>query len=117
MKKLRSGQADLTAILRATIGRLSMKRNGRSTWQIEEEIAKTVKAAFVKNGYGNDVAFEIRQESGEYYQVLINQDGEIGGVGAIDFNVLKEIDKEVEVDSIQPDFRDCFCLEVRVELD
>ena len=94
-----------------------MKRNGRTTWQIEEEIAKTVKAAFTKNGYGDDVAFEIRQESGEYYQVLIYQDGEAGGIGAIDFGVLKEIDKQVEVDSIQPDFRDCFCFEVRVEAD
>ena len=94
-----------------------MKRNGRSTWQIEENIAAVVKAAFSRNGYGDDVAFEVRQESGEYYQVLINQDGTIGGVGAIDFGVLKEIDKQVEVDSIQPDFRDCFCFEVRVEAD
>lgn len=94
-----------------------MKRNGRNAWQIEEDIAKVVKAAFVKNGYGDDVAFEIRQETGEYYQVLINQDGEIGGVGSIDFGVLKEIDKEVEVDSILPDFRDYFCFEVRVEAD
>ena len=94
-----------------------MKRNGRNAWQIEEEIAKVVKAAFVKYGYGDDVAFEIRQETIEYYQVLINQDGEKGGIGAIDFGVLKEIDKQVEVDSIQPDFRDCFCFEVRVEAD
>lgn len=94
-----------------------MKRNGRSTWQIEEEIAKVVKAAFINHGYGDDVAFEIRQETGEYYQVLINQDGEIGGVGAIDFGVLEEINQKVEVDSIQPDFRDCFCFEVRVEGD
>ena len=94
-----------------------MKRDGRNTWQIEEEIGKAVKAAFTKAGYGDDVAFEIRQETAEYYQVLIKQDGEIGGVGAIDFNVLKEIDKTVEVDSIQPDFRDCFCFEVRVERD
>lgn len=92
-----------------------MKRNGRSAWQIEEEVAKVVKAAFIKHGYGDDVAFEIRQETGEYYEVLVHQDGEIGGVGAIDFGVLKEIDKEVEVDSILPDFRDCFCFEVRVE--
>ena len=94
-----------------------MKRNGRSTWQIEEEIGKVVKAAFVNHGYGDDVAFEIRQESGEYYQVLINQDGERGGIGAIDFGVLNEINEQVEVDSIQPDFRDCFCFEVRVEKD
>ena len=94
-----------------------MKRNGRSAWQIEEDIAKVVKAAFENHGYGDDVKFEIRQETGEYYQVLINQDGEAGGVGAIDFGVLKEIDKQVEVDSIQPDFRDCFCFEVRVEAD
>ena len=94
-----------------------MKRNGRTTWQIEEEIGKVVKAAFVKNGYGDDVRFEISQETGEYYEVLISQDGEIGGVGAIDFGVLKEINKAVEIDSIQPDFRDCFCFEVRVEGD
>ena len=94
-----------------------MKRNGRNTWQIEGEIGKVVQAAFIKNGYGDDVSFEIRQESIEFYQVLVNQDGERGGVGAIDFGVLKEIDKEVEVDSIQPDFRDCFCFEVRVEAD
>ena len=94
-----------------------MKRNGRSAWQIEEDIASVVKAAFVNHGYGDDVAFEIRQETGEYYQVLIYQDGERGGIGAIDFGVLKEIDKQVEVDSIQPDFRDCFCFEVRVEAD
>ena len=94
-----------------------MKRNGRSAWQIEEEIAKTVKAAFINHGYGDDVAFDVRQETIEYYQVLINQDGERGGIGAIDFGVLKEIDKQVEVDSIQPDFRDCFCFEVRVEGD
>lgn len=93
-----------------------MKRNGRSTWQIEEAIGKVVKAAFTKNGYG-DVAFDVRQETGEYYEVLISQDGEIGGVGAIDFGVLKEIDKAVEVDSILPDCRDCFCFEVRVEGD
>jgi len=91
-----------------------MKRN---TWQIEEDIARVVKEAFIKNGYGDDVAFEIRQETREYYQVLIYQDGESGGIGAIDFGVLKEIDKQVEVDSIQPDFRDCFCVEVRVEAD
>ena len=94
-----------------------MKRNGRTTWEIEEDIARVVQAAFAKNGYGNDVAFEVRQETIEYYQVLINQDGERGGIGAIDFGVLKEIDKQVEVDSIQPDFRDCFCFEVRVEGD
>ena len=94
-----------------------MKRNGRSAWQIEEEIGRVVKAAFVKYGYGDDTAFEIRQETGEYYEVLVSQDGETGGVGAIDFGVLKEIDKEVEVDSILPDFRDCFCIEVRVEGD
>ena len=94
-----------------------MKRNGRSAWQIEEDIARIVKAAFVKHGYGDDVSFEIRQETGKYYEILVHQDGEIGGVGAIDFGVLKEIDKEVEIDSIQPDFRDCFCLEVRVEAD
>ena len=94
-----------------------MKRNGRSTWQIEEEIGRVVQAAFSKNGYGDDVSFEIRQETGEYYQVLIEQDGGRGGIGAIDFAVLKEIDKEVEVDSIQPDYRDCFCIEVRVEGD
>ena len=47
----------------------------------------------------------------------MHQDGEIGGVGAIDFGVLKEIDKSVEVDAIQPDCRDCFCFEVRVEGD
>ena len=94
-----------------------MKRNGHSTWQIEEEIGKVVKAAFAKCGYGDDVAFEIRQETGEYYEVLVHQDGEFGGVGAIDFGVLKEIDKEVEVDAIQPEFHDCFCFEVRVEAD
>ena len=94
-----------------------MKRNGKSAWQIEEEIGKVVKAAFVKNGYGDDVAFDIRQETGEYYEVLVSQDGDKGGVGAIDFAVLKEIDKAVEVDSIQPDCRDCFCFEVRVEGD
>lgn len=94
-----------------------MKRNGKSVWEIEEEIGKAVKAAFVKHGYGDDVAFEIRQETGEYYQVLISQDGSLGGVGAIDFGVLKEIDKAVEVDAILPDFRDCFCFEVRVEGD
>ena len=92
-----------------------MKRNGRN--QIEEEIGRVVKAAFVKNGYGDDVSFEIRKETEEYYEVLISQDGERGGVGAIDFNVLKEVDKKVEVDSILPDFRDCFCFEVRVEAD
>ena len=94
-----------------------MKQKGRSTWQIEEDIASVVKAAFTNHGYGDDVAFEVRQETIEYYQVLINQDGERGGIGAIDFGVLKEIDKQVEVDSIQPDFRDCFCFEVRVERD
>ena len=94
-----------------------MKRNGKSTWEIEEEIGKAVKAAFTKAGYGDDVAFEIRQETAEYYQVLIKQDGEIGGVGAIDFRVMEEINKEVEVDSILPDFRDCFCFDVRVEGD
>ena len=94
-----------------------MKRNGRSTWQIEEEIGKVVQAAFSKYGYRDDVAFEIRQETGEYYEILVHQDGEIGGVGAIDFGVLKDIDKEVEVDSIQPDFGDYFCFEVRVEGD
>lgn len=41
-----------------------MKRNGRTAWQIEEEIGKAVKAAFVKHGYGDDVAFDIRQETG-----------------------------------------------------
>ena len=92
-----------------------MKRNGRNTWEIEEIIDEVVQAAFVKNGYGDDVSFEIRQETGEYYEILVHQDGERGGVGAIDFGVLKEIDKEVEVDSIQPDFRDCFCFEVRIE--
>ena len=94
-----------------------MKRNGHNAWQIEEEIARVVKAAFANHGYGDDVAFEIRQETGEYYQVLINQDGERGGIGAIDFGVLEEVNKQVEVDSIQPDFRDCFCFEVRVESD
>ena len=94
-----------------------MKRNGRSTWQIEEDIARVVQAAFVKNNYGDDVNFEVRQETIEYYQVLINQDGEKGGIGAIDFEVLEEINRQVEVDSIQPDFRDCFCIEVRIEAD
>ena len=94
-----------------------MKRNGRSTWQIEEEIGKVVKAAFVKNGYGDDVNFEIRQETGEYYEVLISQDGEKGGIGAIDFNVMQEINKQVEIDAILPEWRDCFCFEVRVEGD
>ena len=94
-----------------------MKRNGRSAWQIEEEIARVVQAAFVNHGYGDDVAFEVRQETIEYYQVLIYQDGEKGGVGAIDFRVLNEINVQIEVDSIQPDFRDCFCFEVRVEAD
>ena len=63
------------------------------------------------------MAFEIRQETREYYQVLINQDGERGGVGAIDFGVLEEVNQRVEVDSILPDFRDCFCFEVRIEGD
>lgn len=94
-----------------------MKRNGRTAWQIEEEIGKAVKAAFVKHGYGDDVAFDIRQETGEYYEVLVSQDGDKGGVGAIDFGVMKEIDKSVEVDAIQPDYRGCFCFEVRVEGD
>ena len=94
-----------------------MKRNGRSAWEIEETIAKVVKAAFVNLGYGDDVAFSVRQETIEYYKVIINQDGERGGIGAIDFGVLKEIDRQVEVDSIQPEFRDCFCFEVRVEAD
>ena len=94
-----------------------MKRNGHSTWQIEEEIGKVVKAAFDKCGYGDDVAFEIRQETREYYEVLVHQDGEKGGVGAIDFGVLQEINRQVEVDSIQPEFHDCFCFEVRVEGD
>ena len=94
-----------------------MKRNGRSAWQIEEEIGKVVQAAFTNNGYGDDVAFDVRQETSEYYQVLINQDGEKGGIGAIDFEVLEEINRQVEVDSIQPDFRDCFCIEVRIEAD
>jgi len=94
-----------------------MKRNGRSTWQIEEEIGRVVQAAFVNHGYGDDVAFEIRQETIEYYEVLVHQDGEAGGIGAIDFGVLEEINGQVEVDSIQPDFRDCFCFEVRVESD
>ena len=94
-----------------------MKRNGRSAWQVEEEIAKTVKAAFANHGYGNDVAFDVRQETIEYYQVLICQDGERGGIGAIDFGVLEEVNRQVEVDSIQPGFRDCFCVEVRVEAD
>ncbi len=94
-----------------------MKRNGKSATEIESEIEKVVKAAFIKNGYGDDVSFEIRQETGEYYEVLISQDGDLGGVGAIDFGVMKEIDKDVEVDAIQPDFRGCFCFEVRVEGD
>ena len=93
-----------------------MKRNGRSTWQIEEEIGKVVKAAFVKNGYG-EVAFDIRQETGEYYEVLVSQDGDLGGVGAIDFGVMEEINKEVKVDAIQPDYKGCFCFEVRIERD
>ena len=92
-----------------------MKRNGRSAWQIEEEIAKVVKAAFINHGYRDDTAFDVRQETGEYYEILVHQDGEIGGVGAIDFGVLKESDKAVEVGAIQPDFRSCFCFEVRVE--
>ena len=94
-----------------------MKRNGRNTWQIEEEIGKVVQAAFTKYGYSDDVAFEIRQETGEYYEVLISQDGEKGGVGAIDFGVMQEINKTVEVDAIQPDYKGCFCFEVRVEGD
>ena len=94
-----------------------MKRNGRSAWQIEEDIGSIVKAAFINHGYGDDVAFDVRQETIEYYQVLINQDGERGGIGAIDFGVMEEINRVVEVDSIQPDFRDCFCFEVRVESD
>ena len=94
-----------------------MKRNGRSTWQIEEELGKVVKAAFTKHGYGDDVAFEIRQETGEYYEILVHQDGERGGVGAIDFAVFEEINKSVQVDSIQPEFRECFCFEVRIEAD
>ena len=94
-----------------------MKRNGRNTWQIEEEIGKVVQAAFTRYGYRDDVAFEIRQETGEYYEVLISQDGEKGGVGAIDFGVMQEINKTVEVDAIQPDYKGCFCFEVRVEGD
>ena len=94
-----------------------MKRNGRTTWEIEEDIARVVKAAFVKYGYGDDVAVEVRQETIEYYEVLVHQDGERGGVGAIDFGVLEEINKQIAVDSIQPEFRDCFCFEVRVEGD
>ena len=94
-----------------------MKRNGKSAWEIEEEIGKVVKAAFVKHGYGDDVRFDIRQETGEYYEVLISQDGDLGGVGAIDFRVMEEINKQVEIDSIQPDFGDFFCFEVRVEGD
>ena len=94
-----------------------MKRNGRSAWKIEEEIGKVVKAAFVKYGYRDDVAFDVRQETGEYYEILVHQDGEIGGVGAIDFRVMEEINKQVEIDSIQPDFGDYFCFEVRVERD
>lgn len=94
-----------------------MKRNGRSTWEIEESIGKVVQAAFTRYGYRDDVSFEIRQETGEYYEVLVSQDGERGGVGAIDFNVMKEIDKTVEVDAIQPDYRGCFCFEVRIEGD
>ena len=94
-----------------------IKRHRRTTWEIEEDIARVVKAAFVKYGYGDDVAFEVCQETIEYYEVLVHQDGERGGIGAIDFGVLKEIDKQVEVDAIQPDFRDCFCFEVRVEAD
>lgn len=94
-----------------------MKRNGRNAWQIEEAIGKVVQAAFIKHGYGDDVSFEIRQETGEYYEILVHQDGEIGGVGAVDFAVLQEINEQVEVDSIQPEFRDCFCFEVRVEAD
>ena len=92
-----------------------MKRNGKSATEIESEIEKVVKAAFVKHGYGDDVAVEIRQETGEYYEVLISQDGDLGGVGAIDFGVMKEIDKDVEVDAIQPDYKGCFCFEVRVD--
>ena len=92
-----------------------MKRNGHTTWEIEEEIGKVVKAAFTSHGYGDDVSFEIRQETREYYQVLINQDGEIGGVGEIDFGVLEEINKEIEITAIQPELRDCFCIEVRIE--
>ena len=94
-----------------------MKRNVRSAWQIEEDIAAVVKAAFVNHGYGDDVAFEIRQETGKYYQVLIYQDGEKGGIGEIDFGVLEEINREIEITAIQPDFRDCFCFEVRIEAD
>ena len=94
-----------------------MKRNGRSAWQIEEEISKVVQAAFANHGYGDDVAVDVRQETIEYYQVMGNQDGERGGIGAIDFGVLEEINGQVEVDSIQPDFRDCFCFDVRVEAD
>ncbi len=94
-----------------------MKRNGRSAWQIEEEIGKVVQAAFSKYGYRDDVAFDVRQETGEYYEILVHQDGEIGGVGAIDFRVMQEINKQVEIDSIQPDFGDYFCFEVRVEGD
>lgn len=94
-----------------------MKRNGHSTWQIEEEIGKVVQAAFINHGYGEAVGFEIRQETGEYYEVLVNQDGENGGVGAIDFGVLEEINQQVEIGSIQPDFRECFCFEVRIERD
>lgn len=92
-----------------------MKRNGKSATEIESEIEKVVKAAFVKHGYGDDVAVEIRQETGEYYEVLVSQDGDLGGVGAIDFGVMKEIDKDVEVDAIQPDYKGCFCFEVRVD--
>ena len=94
-----------------------MKRNGKSATEIVSEIEKVVKAAFTSHGYGDDVAFEVLQETGEYYEVLVSQDGDKGGVGAIDFSVMKEIDKTVEVDAIQPDYRGCFCFEVRVEGD
>ena len=91
-----------------------MKRNGKSATEIVSEIEKVVQAAFSKNGYGA-VTFEVLQETGEYYEVLVSQDGEIGGVGAIDFGVMQEINKSVEVDAIQPDYKGCFCFEVRVD--
>lgn len=94
-----------------------MKRNARSIWQIEEEIGRVVQATFIRYGYGDDVAFDVRQETEEYYEIRISQDGERGGIGAIDFGVMEEINKQVEIDSIQPDFRDCFCFELRVERD
>ena len=64
-----TSQAERAGIARSLrnkeVRRETMKRNGRTAWQIEEEIGKVVQAAFTRHGYRDDVAFEIRQETGE----------------------------------------------------